>query len=438
VFLDGTIVNVALPAIGRSLGTGLVGLQWTVDAYLLTLTAFLLPAGALADRLGRRRVFVLGLVSFAVASALCGLAPGAATLVAARAVQGVAGALLVPGSLAILRATFRAEEAGRAIGAWAGLSGVSTAIGPLAGGWLVEAVSWRAIFFVNVPLAAIAVWAAVRCVPESRDPRCAGVDLAGAALAVSGLGLIVLALIEGGSRGGGLPWLAGGAGAIALAGFLAVEARRRDPMLPLGLFSVRAFSAVNAVTLAVYFALGGAVFLAVLQLQIGLGWSPLAAGGALVPMTVLILLLSPASSRLAARTGAWRFLAAGPVVCAAGLLLLARVAPGAEFLRDVLPGAAALGIGLGLTVAPLTTTVLEASPPERAGIASAVNNAVARLAGLLAVAVLPVAGGISPGDLAAGSLGEGYRRAMFLAALLAAAGGAISAATLRPRPEGRR
>jgi hypothetical protein len=380
-------------------------------------------------------VFVLGLVSFAVASGLCGLAPGAATLVAARAVQGLAAALLVPGSLAILRASFRDEEAGRAIGAWAGLSGISTAIGPLAGGWLADAVSWRAIFFVNAPLAAIAVWAALRCVPESRDPRQGKADLAGAALAASGLGGIVLALIEGGARGGTLPWLAGGAGATALGAFLAVEARRRYPMLPLGLFSVRAFSAVNAVTLAVYFALGGATFLVVLQLQIGLGWTPLAAGGALVPITVLILVLSPPASRLAARAGAWRFLLAGPLVCAAGLLLLSRLAPGADFLRDVLPGVAALGIGLGLTVAPLTTTVLGAIPPERAGIASAVNNAVARLAGLLAVAGLPVMGGISAGELAAGTLGAGYRRAMILAALLAAVGGAISAATLRPRPE---
>src|SRR6266540_257994 len=197
-FLDGTIVNVALPAIGRSLGTGLAGLQWTVDAYLLTLTAFLLPAGALADRLGRRHVFLVGLVSFAAASALCGLAPGARSLVAARALQGLAAALLVPGSLAILRASFGPEDSGRAVGAWAALAGVSTAFGPLAGGWLTEAVSWRAIFFLNAPLAAVAVWVALRCVPESRDPQGGRVDLAGALLAAVGLGALVFALIEGG------------------------------------------------------------------------------------------------------------------------------------------------------------------------------------------------------------------------------------------------
>ncbi len=405
-FLDQTVVNVALPVIGRSLGTGLAGLQWTVDAYLLTLTAFLLPAGALGDRVGRRRVFLFGLVSFAVASALCGLAPGPRGLVLARAVQGLAAALLVPGSLAILRASFRPEDAARAIGTWAGLSGVSTALGPLAGGWLAEAFSWRAIFFVNAPLAAIALRAALRHVPESRDPGRGGV-------------------------------LAGGAGVAALAALLAVEARRRDPMLPLSLFAARTFSAVNGVTLAVYFALGGAAFLAVLQLQVGLGWSPLAAGAALTPLTLLVLAISPVAARLCVRAGPRPLLVGGPLVCAAGLALLARVDAGARYAADVLPGVAALGIGLGLTVAPLTTAVLEAAPPERAGIASAVNNAVARLAGLLAVAALPLAGGISAAHLAQGTLGPGYRRAMLLATAVAALGGVVAAATLAPTPAAR-
>jgi len=437
-FLDQTIVNVALPVIGRSLGTGLAGLQWTVDAYLLTLTAFLLPAGALGDRVGRRRVFLFGLVSFAVASALCGLAPGPRGLVLARAVQGLAAALLVPGSLAILRASFRPEDAARAVGTWAGLSGVSTALGPLAGGWLAEAFSWRAIFFVNAPLAAIALRAALRHVPESRDPGRGGVDVAGAALAAVGLGGVVLALIEGGARGAGrAAWLAGGAGVAALAALLAVEARRRDPMLPLSLFAARTFSAVNGVTLAVYFALGGAAFLAVLQLQVGLGWSPLAAGAALTPLTLLVLALSPVAARLCVRAGPRPLLVGGPLVCAAGLALLARVDAGARYAADVLPGVAALGIGLGLTVAPLTTAVLEAAPPERAGIASAVNNAVARLAGLLAVAALPLAGGISAAHLAQGTLGPGYRRAMLLATAVAALGGVVAAATLAPTPAAR-
>ena len=429
-FLDMTIVNVALPSIGRSLGAGLAGLQWTVDAYLLTLTAFLLPGGALGDRVGRRRVFVVGLVSFAVASALCGLAPGPRGLVLARAVQGLAAALLVPGSLAILRASFRPEDAGRAVGTWAGLSGVATAVGPLAGGWLAEAVSWRAIFFVNAPLAAVALRAALRSVPESRDPGRGRVDVLGAALAAAGLGGIVVALIEGGAHGGTVVWIAGGAGVAALAAFLLVEARRTDPMLPLSLFGARTFSAVNAVTLAVYFALGGALFLAVLQLQVGAGWSPLAAGAALTPVTLLVLVLSPPAGRLCARSGPRRLLVAGPLVCAVGLALLGRVGAGAGYARDVLPGVAALGVGLGLTVAPLTTAVLVAAPAERAGIASAVNNAVARLAGLLAVAALPLAGGISAAQLAQGTLGAGYRRAMLLAAAVAALGGAVAAATL--------
>jgi hypothetical protein len=258
------------------------------------------------------------------------------------------------------------------------------------------------------------------------------VDLAGAALAAAGLGGVVYALIEGGAHGGRGALLAALLGTAALAAFLATEARRRDPMLPLSLFRVRAFSAVNALTLAVYFALSGATFLAVLELQLGLGWTPLSAGAALLPVTLLVLGLSPVAARLSSRAGAWPFLSAGPVACAAGLVLLAGIHPGASYVRDVFPGVAVLGVGLGLTVAPLTTTALEAAPPERAGVASAVNNAVARLAGLLAVAALPAAAGISAADLAHGALGPGYRSAMLLAAGLAAAGGALSALTLRP------
>jgi EmrB/QacA subfamily drug resistance transporter len=440
VFLDATIVNVALPALGRALGAGLGQLQWTVDAYLLTLTAFLLPGGALGDRLGRRRVFVWGLLCFGATSALCGLAPSPAALAAARALQGVAGALLVPGSLAVLRASFRAEDEGRAIGAWAALSGVTTAAGPLAGGWLAGAVSWRAIFLVNLPLVAAATLAAIRFVPESRDPGRGRPDLAGGALAALGLGLVVFALIGAGEAQPGqratlLPAaLAGGA---CLALFLALEARRAAPMLPLGLFRAPAFAGANSLTLAVYFALGGAMFLTILQLQAGLGWSPVAAGAALMPVTAIMLALSPAAGRLTPRHGP-ALLTAGPVVIALGLLLLGRLAPGARWSADVLPGAAALGLGLALTVAPLTATVLGAAPPAKAGVASAVNNAISRLGGLLAVAVLPVAAGIAPADLAAGRFTDGYRRAMTLAAALAAAGGLVAALTLRPSARARR
>lgn len=425
-FLDTTVVNVALPAIGRGLGTDLAGLQWTVDAYLLTLTAFLLPGGALGDRLGRRRVFVAGLVAFGATSALCALATTAAALALARLVQGVAAALLVPGSLALLRASFRGEDEARAVGAWAALSGITASLGPLAGGWLAG-LSWRAIFLVNVPLVAAAAWAALRCVPESRDARRGKPDVAGAVLAAAGLGGVVWALVAGASRGATREvLLALVAGAGALAAFVAVEARRDAPMLPLSLFRARAFSIVNATTLALYFGLNGAFFLVVLQLQVGLGYDPLASGAALLPQIALLTALSPLAGRLAARAGARRFLAAGPLVAAAGLALLGRVAPGASYAGDVLPGVLLLGAGLGATVAPLTSTALDAAPRERAGIASGVNNAVARLGGLLAVAVLPLAGGVPPDAVARGDLGPGYGRALALAAIVTAAGGVIA------------
>jgi len=422
-FLDSTIVNVALPSIGRGLATDLRGLQWTVDAYMLALTAFLLPGGALGDRYGRRRVFVVGLLAFGAASGACALAPTAAALAVARAIQGVAGALLVPGSLALLRAAFRPQDQARAIGVWSALSGVSTALGPLAGGWLAEAVSWRAIFLENLPLVGVAAWAARGPIPEA-PARAGRPDLAGAALVAAGLGAVTAALIEAPGRGATPTVVAGAlAGVLALAAFIRVEARRADPMLPLGLFRSRAFTAANVVTLGVYLALGGAMFLTVLQLQAGLGWSPLAAGAALLPVTLLVLVLSPLAGRACARVGPWPLLGGGPALIALGVLLLGRVSPGASYERDVLPGVLALGVGLGLTVAPLTIAALGAAPADRAGIASGVNNAVARLAGLLAVAALPLVGGIAPDALRTGTFQAGYSRAMSAAAILAAAGG---------------
>jgi EmrB/QacA subfamily drug resistance transporter len=433
-FLDTTVVNVALPAIGRGLGADLGGLQWTVDAYLLTLTAFLLPGGALGDRLGRRRVFLAGLVAFGATSALCAATTSAAQLAAARLAQGIAAALLVPGSLAILRSSFRGEDEGRAVGAWAALSGLTTALGPVAGGWLA-AISWRAIFLVNVPLIAAAAWATLRCVPESRDPTRGPADVAGAVLAAAGLGGMVAALVGAAGRGATPVVLAAGAGgAVALAAFLVVEARREFPMLPLALFRSRTFSAVNALTLAVYFGLNGALFLFVLQLQAGLGWSPIASGAALLPVTALVSSLSPVAGRLAARTGPRLFLAAGPSLIAAGLWWLGGVGPGATYAADVLPGVLLLGAGLGATVAPLTSAALDAVPRERAGIASGVNNAVARLAALLAVAALPLAGGIPAEAVAKGDLGPGYRRALGIAAAAAAGGALLALVTLRPLP----
>ncbi|HEX9572593.1 MAG TPA: MFS transporter, partial [Myxococcales bacterium] len=300
-FLDSTVVNVALPVLGQELHAGIAGLQWTMDAYLLTLTALLLLGGSLGDALGRRKMFVAGLAWFALASAACGLAPSIGALAVARAVQGAGAALLVPGSLAVLRSSFAEEEQGRAVGAWAGLSGVTAAVGPLVGGWLITAWSWRVIFFLNLPLAAAAAWAALRCIPESRTTGLR-VDVPGALAATLGLGGCVYALIEAPVRGPGVA-VAAALGAASLAAFVWIEARHPDPMLPLDLFRSRQFSGANAVTLAVYFALSGATFLLIIHLQSVLGYSPLAAGAALTPVTLLLLVLSPPAGKLASRIG---------------------------------------------------------------------------------------------------------------------------------------
>ena len=439
-FLDSTVVNVALPTIGRELDAGISSLQWVVNAYTLTLSGFLLLGGSLGDHYGRRRVFVIGVVWFAVASLLCGLAPTDEALVAARALQGIGGALLTPGSLAIIEASFRREDRGPAIGAWSGLGGVTAALGPFLGGWLIQTGSWRLIFLINLPLAAVVVWVSVRHVPESRDPGATGrLDWAGAALAAVGLAGVVYALTDG----PGLGWtssrilVAGLVGVAALAGFLVWERRTRNPMLPLDIFASRQFSAANAVTFVVYGALGGSLFLLPIQLQQVVGYSPLASGVALVPITVLMLLLSARAGRLSARIGPRLPMTLGPLLVAAGFALLARIGPGASYLLDILPASLVYGFGLTLTVAPLTATVLAAAPAEHAGVASAVNNDVARTAGLLAVAVLPVAAGISGADaLQPDRFAGGFRTAMIIAAVLCVAGGLLSWLTIRnPEPQ---
>jgi len=439
-FLDATVVNVALPTIGEDLGAGIASLQWVVNAYTLTLSGFLLLGGSLGDHYGRRRIFVLGVVWFAAASALCGLAPSDEALIAARALQGVGGALLTPGSLAILEASFRREDRGPAIGAWSGLGGVTAAVGPFLGGWLVQAASWRLIFLINLPLAAVVVWVSLRHVPESRDPGAGGrLDWAGAALAAAGLAGIVYALTEGPARGWASPViLATGLGGVAaLAGFVAWERRIAAPMLPLDIFASRQFTAANLVTFVVYGALGGSLFLIPIQLQRVLGYSPLASGVALIPITVILLLLSARAGHLAARIGPRLPMTLGPLGVAAGLALFTRVGPGAGYLVDILPASILYGLGLTLTVAPLTSTVLAAAPAEHAGIASAVNNDVARTAGLLAVAVLPVVAGISgAGALEPDRFAAGFRTAMAIAAVLCAAGGVLSWLAIRnPEPE---
>lgn len=438
--LDATIVNVALPALGRDLGSGLSGLQWTVSGYALTLAALLLLGGALGDRYGRRRIFLIGVVWFAVASALCGLAPNVGVLVAARALQGVGGALLTPGSLALLSTAFTGADRARAIGAWSGLGGLASAAGPFVGGALLE-ISWRLVFLVNLPVAAVVVVLARRHVPESRDPAAAGpLDVPGAVLCAVGLAGVTYALIEAPVRGVGSPAVvsAGVVGVLALVAFGVVERTSRAPMLPLELFRARAFAAANLVTVAVYAALGGTFFLLVVHLQVSVGFTPLAAGAALLPVTAAMLLLSPRAGQLAARIGPRVPMTAGPLVAAVGLLLLRRVGPGSTYVGDVLPAVTVFGLGLALTVAPLTATVLSTADARHAGIASGVNNAVARTAGLLAVAVLPLASGLA--ELADAPSADpaaftaGFRTAVLLAAGLLALGGLLAALTVPGAP----
>jgi EmrB/QacA subfamily drug resistance transporter len=435
VFVDGTVVNVALPHIGSSLGSGLGGLTWTVNAYTLTLASLILLGGSLGDRFGRRRVFVIGVVWFAAASLLCGLSPNIETLIGARALQGIGGALLTPGSLAILQSSFRPEDRARAIGAWSGLAGIAGAAGPFLGGYLVEVASWRWIFLINLPFAVVVVYAAVRHVPESRDPTASRhVDVTGAALGALGLGALTDGLIAWQDRGLGSAsvLLALAVGLAALVGFVVQEHRAPEPMLPLGIFTSRLFTAANLVTFSVYAALGGVFFWLVLCLQVVVGFTPLAAGLSLIPMTVLMLLLSARAGALATHTGPRLPMTLGPLLCAVGVGFLSRLGTTSSYLVDVLPPVVLFGLGLSLTVAPLTATVLAAAPDNHAGLASGVNNAVARVAGLLAVAVLPLVAGLSGEAYSSASLLQpAYRTAMLCCAGLLAAGSLFAAAFVR-------
>lgn len=433
--IDATVVGIALPAIGRDFGTGFAALQWVVTAYTLALAGLLLLAGALGDKYGRKRAFLAGVIWFAVASLLSGLAPDAGFLIAARALQGVGAALLTPGSLAILEATFRPEDRGRAIGAWSGLSGVGTAIGPFLGGWLVQAVSWRLIFAINLPVAALVVAVAWRHVPETRDPDASGpVDAPGGLLVTLGLIGITYGLIEGPSAG----WTSGPvlaglvAGAALGAAFAWRERRAIAPMLPLNMFSSAQFTVTNLVTFVIYGAIGGSLFLLPIQLQQVSGYTALEAGVSLLPVTVIMLTLSARSGALAGRIGPRLQMSAGPVMVAAGLALFSRITGSGDYVTEVLPAVVVFGLGLAVTVAPLTATVLAAAPAQHAGMASAVNNDVARAAGLIAVALLPAAGGIT-GDAYRHpeQLSAGFHTAVLIAAGLCAAGGLLAALTIR-------
>ncbi|MEV7065300.1 MFS transporter [Streptomyces collinus] len=392
--LDSTVVNVALPRIGRDLDANLSALQWTVNAYMVTLAGLILLGGALGDRFGRRKVFVVGVVWFAVASLLCGIAPNAGVLIAARALQGVGGALLTPGSLALIQASFHPDDRGRAVGLWSGFGGIGAAVGPFVGGWLVDGPGWRWVFLLNVPVALVCVPVALRHVPESGDQGAHGrFDVLGAVLGALALALVTYALIEAGG-GGAVVAVSAVAGLAAAVAFVVVERRRPDPMMPPDIFASRQFTAVNLVTLCVYAALGGFFFLAALQLQVVVGYSALAAGTALLPTTVLMLLLSARSGELADRIGPRIPLTVGPLLCAAGMLLMLRVGPGASYAADVLPALLVLGLGMVTLVAPLTATVLGSVSVVRAGLASGINNAAARAAGLMAVAALPLLTGM--------------------------------------------
>jgi EmrB/QacA subfamily drug resistance transporter len=395
-FLDATVVNVALPSIGRDLDATVAGLQWTLNGYALTLASLILVAGSLGDRLGRRKVFVVGVVVFTCASAVCALSPTIGWLVAARVVQGVGGALLTPGSLAIIESTFVPEDRARAIGAWTALGGVAGAIGPLVGGYLVETLSWRWVFLINLPIGVIVVFCALHHVPESRDPDASEEnDYAGSALATLGLAGVTYALID---AGGGLSpagYLAAVLGPLALIAFVITEHRARAPMLPLDIFASRQFSAANLVTFVVYGSMGGVFFLLAVELQTGLGYSPIAAGAASIPITIIMLAFAARGGALAQRIGPRIPLTVGPLLLACGMLLMTRIEPGASYVAVVLPAVVIYGAGLVFVVAPVTATVLAAAPARHAGLASGVNNAVARTASLLAVAVLPLAAGLS-------------------------------------------
>lgn len=429
--LDGTVVNIALPRIGEDLDAPLSSLQWTVNGYLLTLAGLILLGGGLGDRYGRRKVFVIGVVWFALASALCGAAPNSGVLIAARALQGVGGALLTPGSLALVQSTFRPEDRAKAVGAWSGLGGVAGAIGPFLGGYLVDGPGWRWIFLVNLPLAAVVVAIAVRHVPESRDRTASGsFDVTGAVLAALCLAGVTYALISASGHPSPLavivPAVAGLACGVA---FVRTEQRRAHPMLPLSVFSSKLFTSMNLVTLCLYAAIGGVFFVLPVQLQIAAGYSALRAGLATLPVTVLMLLLSAPAGALAQRIGPRLLLTAGPLITACGLLLLTRVSPdSSSYVVDVLPAVVVQGLGMSMFVAPLTATVLASVEVDHAGVASGVNNAAARVAQLLVVAALPLAIGLS--DQAYRSphaVDTAFGKAMLICACLCAAAGLLAA-----------
>jgi EmrB/QacA subfamily drug resistance transporter len=409
VFLDGTVVNVALPAISEDLDAGLSGQQWVVESYMLTLVALLLVGGSLGDQFGRRRIFVIGLIAFGATSVLCAIAPGEVFLIGARALQGVAGALLVPGSLAIVAATFEGAARGKAVGIWTAWTGIATVVGPAGGGALIEVLSWRAIFWINLPLIAVTVALTLHSVRESRDPDAfRGIDWAGIGLSAAGLGGPVFALIEQPSHGWGDPlvWVPMVVGVACFALFILREARARHPMLDLALFRIRNFWVANLTTLTAYAGLIGGLFFVTLFLQQVAGYSALEAGLATTPISVILFVLSPRFGRIASGVGPRAPMCVGPIVGGIGLILLLRVGSDPSYVGDVLPALIVFGLGLAATVAPLTATVLDSVEERQVGIASGVNNGVSRVAGLLAIAVLGAVISASFGSTLDSNLGD--------------------------------
>ncbi|MGH3474456.1 MAG: MFS transporter [Aeromicrobium sp.] len=425
-FLDGSIVSLALPDVDRDLGAGLSGLQWTVNAYMLTLSSLVLVAGSLGDRLGRRRIFNVGVVWFGVASILCAVAPSIEMLVAARALQGIGAALLTPGSLAIISSSIDQADRGRAIGLWAGLSGVAAAVGPLMGGWLVDQLGWRAIFWINVPLVVATIVVSLRYVPETKGEQ-GRIDFGGAGLTVVSLAFLTYGLVVE-------DWIPTVAGLLLLIAFVVHQWRTPHALVPLALFSDRVFTALNVCTFAIYGALAGGMFLLVLQLQYVTGYSPLEAGLATLPPTILLLLFSGRAGALGERLGPRLPMTFGPLIAALSMLLYLRVDADARIVEVLVPGVV-FGIGLTILVAPLTTSVLASAPADQTGIASGINNAVARTAALLAVAAIPPLAGIAGADFATPEVfSPGYRVGMMICAGMLAAAGVFAVAMIK-KPE---
>jgi EmrB/QacA subfamily drug resistance transporter len=427
--LTGTVVNVALPSIGSDLGASVSDLQWIVNGYMLTLASLILIGGSLGDRFGRRRIYLVGVVLFTAATLLCAIAPNTQLLIGARILSGVGGALLVPGSLAIIQASFRSEDRSTAIGAWSGLSGIAVALGPPIGGFLVDTVGWRWIFVIPLPLAAFVLGVAARHIPESKDPTVEGaIDYLGAGLAVAFLSLLTYPMIS--ASEGGIGWwevLLLAAGLLALWLFLRVERSTEKPMLPPDVFADQQFAAANIVTFVVYASLGGVFFLLVVQLQTALGFTATAAGAAPIPITLIMFALSARAGRLAQRIGPRRPLTIGPLITAAGMLLMARIEPGSTYFTHVLPAVVVFGLGLALIVAPVTATALAAVDERHSGVASGVNNAVSRTAQLVVVAALPAIVGIGGSDYAnPQAFSDAFGNAMVITAFVAAAGSAVA------------